>query len=68
VTALFLGFSHCLEGNALQSSSRVQYTAAGGAPVVSGPSFKICAVHSMFGPRLLHTSNIVFKKCGSFVF
>jgi len=28
------------------------------------PPFKICALHFMFGPRFLRTSNIVFKKCG----
>jgi len=27
------------------------------------PPFKICALISCLAPRLLHTSNIVFKKC-----
>jgi len=32
-------------------------------PVVPRPPFKICAPHFTFGPRLLYTSNIAFKKC-----
>jgi len=35
-----------------------------GGPVVPGPPFEIGAPHFTFGPRLLHTSNTVFLKCG----
>jgi len=33
-----------------------------GEPVVPGPPFKICAPYFMFGSRLLHISNILFKN------
>jgi len=42
---------------------RCRVVASGGL-VVPDPHLKSVPTHFMFGLRLLHTSNIVFKKCG----
>ena len=45
-------------------SSDIQGRRQRGGAMVPGPPFEICAPHFMFDPQLLHTSNILFLKCG----